>query len=496
VATDTTAVGKSLTVDVVYNGADIVDAAALLGLSVDAVIAAHTGQLWVAAFNGFLPGFAYCVGENHVLDVARRAAPRTAVPANSVGLAGEFSAIYPKESPGGWRLIGHTAARLWELGRRPPALINPGDQVRYIAVRELLQMSDPSHPCTVPEEVPNHTGTSLHPADSRLEIVSPDWLSPVEDAGRPDLSECALDVSKALDQAAVVRGGTPVGLVTSSSPVVGSYLEVVSPGWLSLIEDRGRPGLLGSAVGVSGALDQAALARANTALGNSLDAAGVETLGGLELVAHGAVSVAVVPPGEDAIVQQLADGETLRVPQPRYGLRSYVAAAGGIASPSVLGSRSTDILSGLGPEQLNVGTLLPIGSGSAGTGLTNFRPANFSLSETLTLRITLGPREDWLSAKALASLTEQRWEVSNAANRIGLRLIGQPLQLANTTELPSEGIQPGAIQLPPNGLPVVFLRDHPTTGGYPVVGVVVRADLDLLAQVRPGAHIQFVVPVY
>ncbi|MDR0435870.1 MAG: carboxyltransferase domain-containing protein [Propionibacteriaceae bacterium] len=461
------ATGTPIVIDVVYDGADLSDVAALLGLSPDAVIAAHTEQLWTGAFNGFAPGFAYCVGENQVLNVPRRPTPRTQVPAGSVGLAGEFSAIYPKASPGGWQLIGRTAAALWDLGRERPALINPGDRVRYVAVRELV---------------------------SARAICEPALES----------------VSEPLPDSAVKTGVPAVSRLPGGSPA----LRVIEPGWLSLIEDAGRPGLLGSGVSVSGAADHGAMHAANLALGNEPGAAVIETLGGLELAAHATIAVAVVRPGAAAEVTALAAGDILRVPLPTQGMRTYLAIPGGIDVPPVLGSRSTDLLAGLGPAPLKAGDVLFAGAlappvslplspnidsgasasvcdagNNAGTE-EGAAGATFGVGAR-TIRITPGPRDDWLTAEAYASLGTQTWEVSGESNRIGLRLLGEPLRRAVVRELPSEGTQPGAIQLPPSGLPVVFLREHPVTGGYPVVAVVVAADLDVLAQARPGSLLRF-----
>jgi KipI family sensor histidine kinase inhibitor len=121
-------------IDVVYDGADLEEVARLTGLSQDDVVAAHTAAPMRVGFGGFAPGFAYLVGGDERLNVPRRAEPRTRVPAGSVGLAGEFSGVYPRESPGGWQLIGRTDAVLWDVDRDPPALLTPGSWVRFRAI--------------------------------------------------------------------------------------------------------------------------------------------------------------------------------------------------------------------------------------------------------------------------------------------------------------------------------------------------------------------------
>lgn len=123
---------RPLEVPVVYDGDDLDQVADLTGLGRDGVVAAHTEQTWTVAFVGFAPGFGYLVGEDDRLHVPRRSTPRTRVPAGAVGLAGEFSGVYPRASPGGWQLIGHTRLALWDLDREPPALLAPGARVRFV----------------------------------------------------------------------------------------------------------------------------------------------------------------------------------------------------------------------------------------------------------------------------------------------------------------------------------------------------------------------------
>lgn len=123
-----------VTLPVRYDGPDLGEVARLTGLTVDEVVAAHTGRVWRVGFGGFTPGFAYLVGGDARLTVPRRAEPRTRLPGGSVGLAGEYSGVYPQESPGGWQIIGHTDALLWDADRTPPALLHPGVGVSFVAV--------------------------------------------------------------------------------------------------------------------------------------------------------------------------------------------------------------------------------------------------------------------------------------------------------------------------------------------------------------------------
>ncbi|MEU6576503.1 biotin-dependent carboxyltransferase family protein [Streptomyces sp. NPDC046805] len=283
-------------------------------------------------------------------------------------------------------------------------------------------------------------------------------------------------------------------------------LVVVRAGALTTVQDRGRPGHAHLGVPRSGALDAPAAALVNRLVGNPADAAVLETtLNGCAVRPRSTVTVAVggapcpvtvagrpVAWGAPVVVPS---GALLEVGTATSGLRSYVAVAGGIAVEPVLGSRSTDLLSGLGPPPLTDGTVLPLGvpplGGAGGRhARADVAPQPGPPAE-LVLRVTLGPRDDWFTARALRDLTSRVYRVSAAANRIGLRTEGPPLERAVAGELPSEGMVLGAVQVPPDGLPVVFLADHPTTGGYPVIAVVRAADLPAAAQAVPGTPVRF-----
>ena len=156
--------GELVLIDTVYDGEDLAEVGQLTGLGPDGVIAAHTGQIWTVAFAGFAPGFGYMVGENQDLEVPRRSSPRTAVPAGSVALAGNYSAVYPRRSPGGWQLIGRTGARMWDLDREQPALAAPGHRVQFRAVRDIVTLA-PEQPCPGPHCPGTRSGGGVRPAD-------------------------------------------------------------------------------------------------------------------------------------------------------------------------------------------------------------------------------------------------------------------------------------------------------------------------------------------
>ncbi|MEU4249713.1 biotin-dependent carboxyltransferase family protein [Amycolatopsis sp. NPDC026612] len=276
-------------------------------------------------------------------------------------------------------------------------------------------------------------------------------------------------------------------------------LEVLDPGRYALVEDLGRPGYAHLGVAPSGALDTASLRLANRLAGNAEAAAGIEALlGGLSVRCTAAATVAVTGPPVEVRVDGRAvgshvpvavrAGQTVTLGTPPTGLRCYLAVSGGIAVEAVLGSRSRDVLSGIGPSPLRAEDVLPLGTPTGvPAGADVVVPA--AAPADVVVPVTLGPRDDWLDdpARGLSAW----WTVTPESNRVGLRLDGTPLRRAVDGELPSEGVVTGAIQVPPSGLPVVFLADHPTTGGYPVAAVVRAAALSALAQVRPGTRIRF-----
>lgn len=440
--------GELVVIDTVYDGEDLAEVGKLTGLGPDGVIAAHTGQIWIVAFAGFAPGFGYMVGENQALEVPRRSSPRTAVPAGSVALAGNYSAVYPRRSPGGWQLIGRTGAKMWDLDREQPALAAPGHRVQFRAVRDVVTLA--------PEQTP-----ALAPA-----------------------------------------------------PEASTGLRIVAAGLQSLVQDLGRHGHSALGVSAAGALDRASLRRANRLVGNTPSAAAIETVaGGLRVQAVGDQVIAVTgapsdlvietlpAAGTDAVRQRtvpmatpfaLLDGETLTLGQPATGFRSYLAVRGGVNAAPVLGSRSTDTMSGIGPAPLAAGQLLDAG-GEADSGVVGspeLQP-DFPGAGVTVLDVVPGPRADWFDRAALDSFADQEWTVTPQSNRVGMRLDGTALQRSRPGELPSEGTVAGALQVPPEGLPVLFLADHPITGGYPVIGVVVDSQLDRAAQVPIGGKIRF-----
>lgn len=434
---------RTVEIDVRYDGEDLEELAEDLGMSTEALIQWHTETEWTAAFGGFAPGFTYCAPSDPAaaLPIARRTTPRTAVPAGSVAVAGDFSAVYPRVSPGGWQLLGTTNTPMWNSHDTPPALVQPGDRVRYRAVREL------------PE---------------------------------------------------IITGDTNAGRAPARLP----RMTVTDAGLVTYYQDLGRPGYGNLGVTGSGAADRAAAATANIAVGNPRGATVLENIGGIRLRAltdtvicvtgaQARVTLGTMPVHLARPVLVTA-GQEVSVSPAVLGMRSYIAIRGGIVTHTELGSAAADVLSGLGPAPVQAGDVigvLPRASAMTDSQLSN--PLRVSASSThpgrttAVLRCVLGPRDDWFG-EHVATFLDTEWTVSASSNRVGLRLESDlTIGRVRDGELPSEGMVAGSIQVPPNGQPVIFMRDHAVTGGYPVIATVVDEDLDIAGQLPPGATIRF-----
>ncbi|NLU70128.1 biotin-dependent carboxyltransferase family protein [Streptomyces sp. HNM0574] len=280
--------------------------------------------------------------------------------------------------------------------------------------------------------------------------------------------------------------------------------EVVRAGALTTVQDLGRPGHAHLGVPRSGALDAPAHRLANRLLGNPETAATLETtLNGCALRAGSALRAVVTGapcpvtvdgrPSPWGVPFRVPAGAVVEVGHAAHGLRSYLGLDGGAEAEAELGSRATDLLSGLGPAPLRDGDVLPLGPARPGAPAAPAEAAPWAAPpRELVLPLVPGPRADWFTHGALRTLATGTYRVSPASNRIGLRTEGPVLERAREGELPSEGMALGAVQVPPEGRPVVFLADHPVTGGYPVIGVVPEEALAAAAQAVPGTPLRFV----
>jgi KipI family sensor histidine kinase inhibitor len=408
-------------IDVVYDGEDLEAVALACGLPVAVVIERHVAGEYRCEFCGFAPGFGYLGGLDASLHLPRRSTPRTRVPAGAVAVADRYSAVYPTASPGGWHLLGRTAARLWDQRRDPPALLAPGTAVRFRAVDRLTEL-DPEFPVSAPT------------------------------AGEPSLL-------------------------------------VVSRGIATSVQDGGRAGYAAVGLTAAGAVDPVGWALANRLVGNPAGAASFETAGGLVVEALRPLTVA---DSASAAVTALAAGERLTVSPAPGSAWAYVAVRGGLAVEAVLGSRSRDTLGDVGPPPPGDGATYALGPDPGTPIVTDhapWRPAARS-----PIRLDDGPRRDWFTADSLDRLTSEPWEIGADRSRVGVRLDGGSLERTGSAaarELPSEGLVRGAVQVPPDGRPVVMLADHPVTGGYPVIAVVHPEDLPRLAQLPTGSAVRF-----
>lgn len=285
-------------------------------------------------------------------------------------------------------------------------------------------------------------------------------------------------------------------MTTTPPNAPGSGLRVIASGPLTTVQDFGRNGQASLGIGRSGACDRGAHRLANALVGNHPTLATLEvTLGGLTLEALSDVVVATSGARCSGAAHlapfRLAAGERLQLGTPAAGLRTYVAVRGGIDVAPVLGSRATDLLAGLGPKVLEPGDVLPVGSTPRPQPGIDVAPVPEPTNDQLVLRVASGPRRDWFDDAAWALFTSQAYSVTSQSNRVGVRLEGEALPRVREGELVSEGMLRGAVQVPPSGLPVLFLADHPVTGGYPVIGYVADADVDRCAQLRPGQQLRF-----
>ncbi|CAJ1493217.1 5-oxoprolinase/urea amidolyase family protein [[Mycobacterium] kokjensenii] len=278
-------------------------------------------------------------------------------------------------------------------------------------------------------------------------------------------------------------------------------LEILHTGPLALVEDLGRAGLGHLGVSPSGAADRRSHTLANRLLANPDDRATIEVaFGGLSVRVRGgdvdiAVTGADTDPDVDGVsfgtnsIQRVRDGQVVSLGRPRSGLRSYLGVRGGIEVTPVLGSRSYDVMNAIGPSPLRDGDVLQIGERAGHYPEIDQAPVATITDDVVELRVTPGPRDDWFVDPDI--MVRTNWLVSNRSDRVGMRLVGMPLEYRwPDRQLPAEGADRGAIQILPNGFPIILGPDHPVTGAYPVVGVVVDEDIDTLAQVRPGQTVR------
>jgi len=448
-------------IPVSFDGPDLGAVAVGLGTTPRAVVEALTGATLEVAFVGFSPGFPYLVGLPTALaSVPRRDTPRPSVPAGSVAVGGGFASVYPQSTPGGWMVLGRTSLRLFDPHRPPYALLRAGDTIRFTA--------EPGSrvPAGATARAPDPVGTTTDgPGGVRRPLL-------------------------------VNRGDR--------------FAEILEPGALSLVEDQGRRSVAGQGVPRAGPADPEAMRLANRLAGNPDDAAAVEvTAAGPSLRFTGDAHVTVVGVGLEAVdvlvdgrgvgsgtVVPVVDGQVVSVGRVRAGLRAYLAVAGGFDIPLAVGSRASDMLCGLGPGPLRAGDRLGLGPPGRPLGLLSPPGIAFGSGRRPVLRVLPGPHR--VSPDRWRRLLSGPWTVGAASNRVGLRLESTadrperpPATGPAPAAIPSTGMVTGAVQIPPDGNPIVLMPDHATVGGYPVACCVISADLPVLGQLRPGDTVEF-----
>ncbi len=435
--TDGETPGRAIEIPVCYGGEfgpDLGAVASHARLSEAEVVARHAEPEYLVHAIGFAPGFPYLGGLPPELQMPRRPVPRLRVAAGSVGIGGMQTGVYPVATPGGWNLIGRTPWRLFDPGRDAPVLLAAGDTVRFRPV---------------------------------------------------DAAEFARRETEA--RAAVSRRGADIP--------AGAAIEVVRAGQMTTVQDGGRTGWRGQGVALGGACDAFAQRVANAVVGNPSGTAGLEwALAGPELRFEAPALVAVaggdfgVPRGRPLAI---GAGETLRLGPARAGCRGFLAVAGGLPVPSVLGGQGTAVREGFGGwagRILQAGDRLPFLARAAEPAAWFVDPQIYpAYGDDVTVRVLPGAEApefppDWFG---------RGFDVSPQSDRNGLRLAGPALARATDAELVSRPVAPGTIQVPPDGQPIVLLADAQTIGGYPQLAHVVTVDLPLLAQLRPGDTVRF-----
>lgn len=428
---------RRLRIPVAYGGQGGPDLPALArdrGMDPGELCRQHAGAEYRVAFLGFSPGFAYLTGLPRELAAPRLESPRPRVAAGSVAIGGEYSAVYPSDTPGGWRIIGRTAVAMFDPAADPPALLSPGDRVSFEPI----------------------------PEDELLR---------------------RLDRRRAREK--------PEG------PTEGeAVLEIVTPGPFTSVQGAPRFGLGRSGVPAGGAMDLDALAAGNALLGNGPGAAALEvTFSGLELAVSSDSILALagadldarrngsaMRPGERVRARK---GDRITFGRARSGARAYLCVAGGLAPPR---PAETTRRLGRGDRVVRAEPGTPAFAEKAAAPAA----ARGSFAESVvTLRAIPGPQSDLLDASSTQRFFSSTYRVSAESDRRGIRLEGPALDLSRAPDIAPEGTALGAVQVPGNGLPIVLGPDRPVTGGYAKVATVIARDWPLLAQATPGTAVRF-----
>lgn len=454
------------------HGPDLESVAATLGLSSEDVVQLHASVIYSVAFLGFAPGFPYLLGLPEVLHVPRKSVPRLRVAAGSVAIASAQAGIYPQETPAGWQVLGRTQALLFDLSREPVCLLSPGDKLRFVP-----SPTDPVRLVPTLPQAKNLTSTTKGSSTSAAHALTHSLAG--SDA---DLSEAKL-----------------LGIVESG-------------GLLTTVQDLGRANKAAWGVSRGGAADLFAIEIANLLVGNEPGAAGLE-IAVLDESISFAMSfrkdtwIAITGAECEASLDGLpivrwsslpvSRGQRLVVKGVRNGLRCYLSFHSGIKTKSVLGSQSTFVSGGWGGYEgrtlQNGDALFEHRFAQTHPGFRKFAGSQ-DLYSTRYLRATLGSQASWFDEATLETFFSSEFVVTNEANRLGLRLKGLSLVYRpefQNQELTTEGVPYGSVQVTPSGTGMILFCEQQTTGGYPKIATIVRADWQKLGQLKPGDVICF-----
>jgi KipI family sensor histidine kinase inhibitor len=464
--TESTDSARTITIPVCYEdqefAPDLEKVALHAKLSKEEVIKLHSSSDYLIYMMGFLPGFPYLGGMNPRLKTPRLETPRTKIPAGSVAIGGAQTGLYPVESPGGWNIIGRTPLRLFDVERKPFFLYEAGDKIRFLPITR--------------EEFENF--------DESL------WLAQV--AGK---SEASIETSdNAADSKEVYE--------------CGGGIKILEPGLLTSIQDSGITGFQKYGIGQSGAMDQTSFALANQICGNEKNAACLETtLAGpsirfvtaCDFAITGAVFENATLDGMRIEMNKKISakaGSLLSCGFASKGLRSYIAFSGGLLVPKVFRSSSTNLKSKIGGymgRKLQADDQLAIGSNKKNPLLVPDNKSTEGFTENkdvLLLDCIKSSQFDFFQEKIVKKFTDSIYTVSAESDRMGIRFTGPGLECGKT-DIISDAIPFGAVQITSAGLPVVMAADRQTTGGYAKIACVKKSAMYRLAQALPGTKVRF-----
>ncbi len=440
--------GQHVVIPVAYGGVhgpDLGDVARLAGLSADEVVRRHAGADYVVGALGFAPGFAFLIGLPPELATPRRSTPRVEVPPGSVGIGGKQTGVYALPTAGGWSLIGRTPLRMFDPSRNQPSLLQTGDTVRFDPIDQetLARMPPREHP-----SLPDPTrGRMLRPG---LIVLEPGLLTSVQDLGRTGLGHIGISPGGVVDRGSLIAGnrlvGNEEGAAALEITLTGPHLRFLRP----------------ARIAVTGA-----------DLGAQLNGEPF--------------------PNWRARVVHPDDHLSFDPRSARGGARAYLCIGGGIDVPVEMGSRATDLTAGFGGLS---GRPLRTGDQLCWGMLPDQRQpamptARSDSASRRPFRVVRGPQANRFDDWAWHMFLTQQWRVSSRSNRVGIRLEGPPIIARDRSDMISEGMATGSIQITGVGLPIVMLPARATIGGYPKIATVIAADLDRLGQLSPGETIRF-----